>query len=70
MTAEYYSGKAEAADDIVEVAWIPRSELGTGPLREQKVVQEHVVLVGAGIAHTLDNPPSFVTSEPEEKEDD
>lgn len=69
MTAEYFSGKAEAADDIVEVAWIPREELGTGPLREQKVVKEHVVLVGAGIAYTLDNPPSFIHVDSEEKED-
>ena len=70
MTAEYFSGAAKGDDDLPEVAWIPSKELATKSLRDQKVVQEHVVLVGAGIAHTLDNPPSFVTSEPEEKEDD
>lgn len=68
MTAEYFSGYAQAGDDLVEVAWIPRSELGTRPLRDQKVVREHVVLVGAGITFNIDNPPSFVI-EPEENDD-
>lgn len=67
MTAGYFSGKAEGADDLPVVQWIPRRDLGTRIHREKMVVEEHLEIVSAGIAYTMDTQPSnfVVVPEPE-----
>lgn len=59
MAAEYFSGKPEAGDDLVEVAWINASALDRATAYIH-VVSEHLELVGAGLAYLSENPPSFM----------
>ncbi len=67
MTAEYFSGKAEGADDLPEVQWIRRDAFA---LNEKMVVEEHVHLITAGIIYTMDTQPTnFVVVPEPEKED-
>jgi len=70
MTANYFSGKAEGADDLPEVRWIRRDDLSLSDRREKMIVEEHVHLVAAGIVYTMNTQPNFVTLPETEKEDD
>lgn len=68
MTTEYFSGIHRGGDDLPTVEWIPITDLMEG--YAAGVVEEHRRLITLASQYMEQNPPSFVTSESVEKEDD
>lgn len=63
FTAEYFSGKAEAQSDLVEVKWLPL----TADFNNEVIVPEHRRIVTVGFAHVVHNPPYFITNKIQSK---
>lgn len=59
MTAQYFSGKPEARDDLVDVTWINAQKLER-QIAHMHVVKEHRELVSEALAYLSENPPSFI----------